>query len=281
MANLFFDSYSESMDFLKNDFNPKIQKIRSYNLSSNKINDELIEALRTKILRLKGDWISSKSTYFNDNYYVQINLLFHHKELTPDDKKLIKNICSELDNFFKELNLIQYTEINYNNADKLTEIFEAEGFVLSISEQDGGGILDSKEVEEIFKFHDIQFETVSISKSRFDGGASGGSEELIYFIANSIVSGITWDVIKPILAANLKSPIDYFRVVTLDNFKFKKMRGILAERLREEEVNIVLIKLHKGNEQIKITFKAGTKTIHVTCDHGYIIKDLKVEDDVA
>ena len=280
MSNLFFNIYSEAMDFGSGDYTPNIIKVKSYMRSLNNLNIDKIEELRSFIMKEKRDWLSFKYSFFNETYYVDVNLIFHNKTLTVHEEKVVKNVILLCEEFLLENNF-SMIDNEINNSDKLSNIFDLDGFILSISENDGGGDLESKKIEKIFNENGIKYEALNISKSSFDGGASGATEKLLYFIISSATSGMTWDIIKPILVGNIAFPLQSVTMKALDKYNFNKLRKIVADRIREEEKNIILIELHKKNSKLSLEFRAQNMMIYITCDSNYNIIDFKLVKDVV
>lgn len=280
MSNLFLNIYSEAMDFTIGGYTPNIIKAKSYMCSLNNLNIDKIGELRTFIMKEKGDWLNFKYSFFNETYYVDVNLIFHNKTLTVHEDEVVQNVillCEEflLENKFSTIN----SEIN--NSDRLSNLFDLDGFILSISENGGGGALESKEIEKIFNENCIKYEALNISKSSFDGGASGVTEKLLYFIISSAASGLTWDIIKPILVGNIAFPLKSVTMNALDKYNFNILRKVVADRIREEEKNIILIELHKKNSKLSLEFRAQNIKIYITCDDNYNIIDFKLVEEAS
>ena len=49
------------------------------------MNENIIDQLYLDTLKVKGDWMDFSYEYFNNNYYVNINLIFTHKNLVRED----------------------------------------------------------------------------------------------------------------------------------------------------------------------------------------------------
>lgn len=233
MSNLFLNIYSETMDFGGGDYTPTIIKVKSYMCSLNNLNIDKIEELRVFIMKEKGDWLSFKYSFFNETYYVDVKLIFHNKTLSVYEEKIVQNVILLCEEFLLE-NKFSKIDDDINNSDKLSNLLDLDGFILSITENDGGGVLESKKIEKIFNENGIKYEALNISKSSFDGGASGATEKLLYFVLSSAASGLTWDIIKPILVNNIAFPLQSVTMKALDKYNFNKLRKVVADRIREE-----------------------------------------------
>lgn len=280
MANLFLKVNLETIDFESETFDTQVKNIKKYVLSSDTLDANLLDRLHTKIIRTKGDWLRYDIDFFNGNYYVCMNLIFHSPNQTKEQYKIVEKIITECEKFFTE-NSFKCVNEKYNNSEKLAEIVDNDGFIISIADEDGGGILDNKHIEKILRENDIDFETLRINQSRFDGGASGVTGRFIYFILSSVQSGVTYDIIKSLIISKLGIPIDYFKLSIFDNFKFKRLRKIIADRIREDVYDIVLSELYKGEEEITIVFKTQDQRITLICDKDYEIKEIRVDENIS
>ncbi|MFZ5969592.1 MAG: hypothetical protein ACOYVK_20730 [Bacillota bacterium] len=283
MANLSLTINVETIDFRSENFDTEVRQIKSYQFSSEMITTDFVDQLNILMIRTKGDWIKFSYDYFNQNYYVTANLIFHDKQLTIQEENLVNQVIRACEQFFAEKNL-QQTNQEYNNFDKLCNILSREGFILSISELDGCGKLNYEELALLLRENNIPFEILNGHQSRFDGGASGGSGSLIFFILGSIASGATWDVIKLAFSKKFDFPFEelsYLRITKFENYKFNKLRNILAERIREEEQDLILREILKDDNEIILVFKTPKKTVHVRCDSNYDIKEMNVDENVA
>lgn len=278
MSNLYLNIYTKTMDFGSGDFTPNIIKVKNYICSLSNLNNDKIEELRVLIMKVKRGWISFNYSFFNETYYVDAYLIFHNKTLSMHEEEIVKNVISQCGEFLLK-NKYRTIDIDINNSDKLSELLEVDGFILSISENDGGGYLNNKEIEKVFNKNDIKYEVLNISKSSFDGGASGAAENLIYFIMSSVASGVTWDIIKPILTKNLALPIQSITMKTMDKYNFNKLRKVVADRIRAEERSLILTEMHKKNSKLNLEFRALNKKIYITCDGNYNIIDFKIVED--
>ncbi|MGF7050723.1 hypothetical protein J2T13_005273 [Paenibacillus sp. DS2015] len=167
---------------------------------------------------------------------------------------------------------------NLNKFDFLDHIIDDDGLVIKAHEGGGWGV--AEEITQLLNSSDLPYKTIRHQQSRFDGGASGGFEEIIIFIGASAVSGITWDVIKGILTSQFGPELDNFRASHIDGLRFKQLRKNIAERVVEDHKDIVLIDFYKQESEIICEFKVYgifEKTITVLCDSEYRIKELKLE----
>ena len=61
------------------------QTYKNISVSFDKLNENIIDQLYLDTLKVKGDWMDFSYEYFNNNYYVNINLIFTHKNLVRED----------------------------------------------------------------------------------------------------------------------------------------------------------------------------------------------------
>lgn len=252
MANIFIAINVENIDFNSENLDTEIRRIKTYQFSSESITSNFIKQLNSLLLKTKGDWIKFDYDYFNDNFYVTVNLIFHNRVLLKQEEDLVKKVISGCEHFFNE-NKLQTANQAYNNLDKLSIILGQEGYILSISETDGCGELKYEELANLLRGKNIPFEIINGHQSRFDGGASGGSGNFILFILGSITSGLTWDTIKFSISKIFNFPfeeLNYLRINKFENYKFNNLRNILAERLREEVKDLILSYMLKNDNEI-------------------------------
>jgi len=123
------------------------------------------------------------------------------------------------------------------------------------------------------------FEVLNLNERRTEFGASGVFENFVFFILGSVASGLTWDTMKILIANNLNITKDNIKIFKFDNYNFKKMREIIADRIREDSKDIVLHEMYKQEDYILIVFKANDKEISIMCDENYNIEEIKVEEN--
>ncbi|WP_146089536.1 hypothetical protein, partial [Clostridium butyricum] len=69
MTNLNLNIYTKISDFSNNDFDYSINKIENHFGTLDKLNFDMIEELKNRILNVK-DWIETKSFFYNNEYYI-------------------------------------------------------------------------------------------------------------------------------------------------------------------------------------------------------------------
>jgi len=277
MENIHLNLYNRTVDLSNEKLLSETKITARYKYSIDYINKQFIDDLFGIILKTKGDWVDFQYNYFNKNYYVDIYLVYQN-EFTARDKVTNNRVIKACEEYL-EIKSASNIKMDYNNAEILSKILDDEGFIINIVEEDGSAILNYNAVNEIFKKNKIEYEILNINEYNRECGASMGAEDILYFIAASSASGITWDVIKSIYNVNIKPISDAIKLYIFDNFSFKKMRKTIAERIREEEKNIVLYKMIKDGEKNLILFRTENKSIKIVTDNHYNIINFKMKNE--
>lgn len=273
--NILIDLMKEIINFESGNFEQDISKVKSYQYEVEEVSFDILDELYTRIIRIKGDWISSDYIETDDWLEVKYSLIFHHPELSEAEKLVINKVDTCINEFFKDYKATS-GHIHTGNI-KTKPIDNEEGLLISFKDDSGGGsLILTNEIEEVFKKNNLPYSIVTKQKSQFDGGASGGTESVVFFILSSIGSGLTWDVIKTMLSMTLNEPFQYLKVSFIDNFKFNNLRKTIASRINENINSLALLEFYKNEEEIILEFKTKDKKITVICDMNYIIKELKV-----
>ncbi len=276
MSNLKFELFIEKMDWNSEDFNTDVTHLKSYKISNIHLTERIIDDLHIEIMLTKGDWLNFDCNVTGENYYIQANLIFHSMDLNKNDEQIVKMVIEKCDSFFQ--NLKPDKTKNQNNMGLLDHIIDADGYMIKAHKDGGWGL--ARELTQLFASNNFPYKTIRHQQSRFDGGASGGFEEIILFIGASVSSGITWDVIKGILTSRFGFELENFRSSFIDELKFKQLRKNIADRIVEDHKDLVLIDFYRQESEIICEFEVYgviSKTIMVLCDLEYHIKELKLE----
>lgn len=170
------------------------------------------------------------------------------------------------------------TTTSHNNFEILDKIVDEDGFVIKAHEGGGWGVAD--DLRKLLSSQNVIVKTIRHQQSRFDGGASGGFEEILLFISGSVTSGITWDILKGLLTSRFGSELEHIKATFVDSMKFKRLRRSIADRIVEDHKDLVLIDFYKQESEIICEFKIYgiiEKTVTVLCDSEYQIRELKLE----
>lgn len=274
MSNLFLKIFEEH---LNDDGSSIITEIKSYYCSSKNITLESLDVLRDSLLIAKGDWISFRCSYFNDTYYVDIYLIFHFKELTIDDENLIQNVFNQCEKFLSDNNS-QPLDDNINNLKILSEITEADGFILNIFDEFSDLQIDYAKIEEVLITNNVRFKPLNITKTNYEHGASIESIDLLYFIFTSAASGVTWDIIKNIIQTKLNIPLQSSAIKYIEKYNFSKLRKDIADKIGDEEKHLILEEMIKKPSKINLKFRTKDKKVEIECDKDYNIKKFNSEN---
>jgi hypothetical protein len=278
MSNFHLKLLLEKMDWNSADINSEFTHLKSYKVNNITLTEERIDDLHLEIVQAKGDWLNFNYDVIGENHYVTVNIIFHSMDLNHEDERIVNKVLEKCDLFLQDLKPEKATLNNPTNFELLDYIIDEDGFVIKAHEPGGWGVAEA--LTKLLTSYNIPFRTIRQQKSRFDGGASGGHEEIILFIGGSVSSGLTWDVLKGILTSRFGNSLENFRTSFVDNLRFKKLRRTIADRIVEDYKDLVLIDLFKQESEIICEFKVYgiiEKTITVLCDSEYEIKELKLE----
>ncbi|KPU42707.1 hypothetical protein OXPF_37610 [Oxobacter pfennigii] len=249
--------------------------INNYQYSCMDLTDRGIENLYYKILMAKGDWISLLYNNFNNNFHVDISLIFHTEFQFNENDEIINNVKKICDDFVKD-SKVGGVNNHYDNHINLEELASDKCCVLSLFEG-GGGVINFDLVKQTLDENKLDYSVITQKITRFDGGASGGSEEFIAFLSSTIVSGVTWDIIKMAIASKLGIDIDRIIIDILDAAKFKLLRLEIADKIREKSKDLYLKKFEDLSSKLRFIFGCKNTEIEVICDKEYKIKSLNVK----
>ena len=267
MANICLELYAKKIDYSSEHFNSEQELIRAYQFSSESILEKDLQKLIYQIKCTKNDGFNLDYEFTEHDYYIRF-IFFFGKNLTNEDQEIISDIVNECEKLIK------------NNQIELELVFkeygqcfgEEEGFILGVSQDDI--IISHNDVEEALTDNNINYRLIDVCYSEYEHGCGAGTESFILFIKASIESGITWDLIKAILSVKIGEFGEYVKLNLLDNLRFKKLRKMAADRIREDEKYLVLTDFNRDQEKnmISISFKCKRKKINMVCDNDYNIE---------
>ena len=239
-------------------------------------NSDFLDDLYTETIQEKGDWINMDYTDSLELCYVDLNLTFHSLELSEDNVTTLNNTVNVIEQLIK---IKEVKEVN-NNIDRFNlyeEIFSNDGIVISISQEGGTLDLYKNDIESFFKESNIEYKEISRNLSLVDQGASSGVDTILYFIVNTMSSGITYDFIKFGISKTCKGFMDYTISKKIENLKFKELRKTIEERCRVDSKNLVLKEMNKNNNEIYFVFIENNSEIHIITNQNYEIINLNYE----
>lgn len=266
MVKLFIDLVIEMIDFNSKDFETTFKKIKSYKYYLTQENFNILDELYTRIIKIKGDWISLDCSYLQDTIIAKYYLIFHSNKLSPSDTDIINQILLTIDEFFKEKKL---AAIDMDEP-SLSQDIQKSGYILCLT---SGRDLDNNEIESLLKQKNISFKILNKHIHRFDGGCNNESTSIIYYIASPIISTILGEIIKKALSSEIE-------VGFIENLKFNSLKKTIASRTKQDIRSLALKEMYRTEKEIKMIFFSTDKEIIVICDPNYKIKKLTVKDIV-
>ncbi|SFL37281.1 hypothetical protein SAMN04487943_101226 [Gracilibacillus orientalis] len=261
----------EIVDFTSEDLNESTKELANFDFTSdNRIEDE-IEDFFTKIFLKKGDW-ASFDIHLNENIiYIEITLIFTNPELLTEDFAVQKTVLNECSKYVEENSKSIIENQKFTSTD-------LDGYLISIN-QPGISTLNYINLKQAFDKENINYKIESKFTNQTEVGAGGGESDIILFIANTVASGVSWDVVKSIITTN----IDYFSHKgflsnVIEKRKFKKVRKIVADKARVDEENLILHEFVNEVENVKMVFKSPNGYIYICCDSEKDIRKYKLSN---
>lgn len=195
--------------------------------------------------------------------------------MEESDRKTVSTVLDTIEQFIGSIKIDTYLDNN-----KVINDFNGndEGIILKVI-RPGEIITDYKELEIFLSKENIDYSIVSKISSHAETGASGGESELILFIANTVASGVTWDMLKMGIS-KIVSPFEEVSIKLFENIQFQRVRKIVSNRSRIDEKELILFDFRVNEDKglIEIVFKAGRKYIYIRCDMAYNILAYKLSN---
>ncbi|KOP67248.1 hypothetical protein AMS62_19840 [Bacillus sp. FJAT-18019] len=273
MPNLKIELFLEQIDFGSSDFKTEIRSLKSFEIQNATFGEEIIDDIHHRVMSIKGDWVSISKKRYGLIYSIDVHIIFHSLILDNQENEIVDRVIQSIEGYVEEIEIekkiIYSDQFSTSNED---------GLILKVSEIEEWGI--AQELKDFLNSDNIEFEVIYHRQSRFDGGASGGSEEILIYIANWAISGITWDIFKGSLMHVFGTRLQHVKTSKFENYKFNKLRKTVSERVIEDPKDLVLTDFQKQDEEIIIIFSTNginSKSILVVCDLDYQIKELTLE----
>ncbi|MGG4402765.1 hypothetical protein ABEW61_21755 [Paenibacillus amylolyticus] len=273
MSNLNLELRLEKMNWSSNYSKREITPSQKYKFENIRLTESMIDDLHTLILQIKEGWMTLKVSIVGENYYIYITLIFDDTDPANEIDRTLNRVKEACESYFKDLQELGLKTTS-NNFDLLNE----DGFVFKAHQIEEWGV--AEEIKQLLATQNQDFKVIQHYQSRFDGGLSGGAEDFLFFIGSSVLSGVTWDVLKGILASKFEDERTNIKSTSINNEKFKELRREVAERTREDYRELVLTDFYKNENELICEFKIyepTMKTIMILCDLEYQIKELKYE----
>lgn len=277
MSKLNLELRLEKMNWSSNYSKREITPSQKYKFENIRLTESMIDDLHTLILQIKEDWMTLKVSIVGENYYIYITLIFDDTDPADEIDRTLNRIKEACESYFKDSQELGL-KTNSNNFDLLNEIMNEDGFVFKAHQIEEWGV--AEEIKQLLATQNQDFKVIQHYQSRFDGGLSGGAEDFLFFIGSSVLSGVTWDVLKGILASKFEDERTNIKSTSINNEKFKELRREVAERTREDYRELVLTDFYKNENELICKFKIyepTMKKIIILCDLKYQIKELKYE----
>lgn len=265
----------EHIDFTSEELTDVVKPIKKYTVNMQTEIPVFLDELHNAVMKEKGDWISLKYTESFGKGIAELNLIFHELDLDETNKQVLNKTVAVIEEKLASESQVQ-SECNGIFIEDNFKALENEGFILRLEEEGGSGELRHEDIENYLELHNIEFKRLYIHENRFEGGASGGNEEILYFIIGSVTSGITWDLIKGGLT-KLLGDFSEIKIDMFDKINFNNLRKDISDKVRVERNDLILYEMYKNQSEIILVFKADVLTITVITDSKYKILDLKVE----
>ncbi|WP_405155848.1 hypothetical protein [Paenibacillus sp. FSL K6-0108] len=277
MSNLNLKLYLQKMKWSSDYSEAEPIHSKNYKSKNIRLTEKMIDDLHTQVLQTKGDWISFKINIVGENYYIYITLIFDDTDLATEIERILNRVMEVCESYFRNLQESDL-KLTSNDIDLLNKIMNEDGYMIKAHQVEEWGV--AEEIKQLLATQHIDFKAIQHYQSRFDGGLSGGAEDFLLFIGSSVLSGITWDVLKGILTNKLEDERTSIKATFIDNEKFKQLRKIIAERIKEDYRELVLTDFYKNENELICEFKIyepTMRTIMILCDLEYQIKELKYE----
>ncbi|WFA82662.1 hypothetical protein [Paenibacillus amylolyticus] len=229
MSNLNLELRLEKMNWSSNYSKREITPSQKYKFENIRLTESMIDDLHTLILQIKEDWMTLKVSIVGENYYIYITLIFDDTDPANEIDRTLNRVKEACESYFKDLQELGLKTTS-NNFDLLNEIMNEDGFVFKAHQIEEWGV--AEEIKQLLATQNQDFKVIQHYQSRFDGGLSGGAEDFLFFIGSSVLSGVTWDVLKGILASKFEDERTNIKSTSINNEKFKELRREVAERTR-------------------------------------------------
>lgn len=245
----------------------KKEKLKEYN-DINVLNSyEFMNDLFQVVLKKKSDWVNMEYDETSGKGNATINLtLLDGQEM---DSKQLNSILATIDEKIKEYEFNSIDEDSKNDIDNID--FEDDGIFIFFFKNDNEDteVINFLDIENKFTKKGINFNRVSLKSKQDENGVGNTVVKLLYFLANTIASGILWDKIKEIFDGKIKFE-------GLDSTYFRKLRKDIAELTGIDEKSLVVKEFHTSGENMEFIFESNNVTINVKTNENYKVIDHEV-----
>jgi len=273
LSNIIVELFIEQMNLDYDDSRSDIIRIRNYKAINVLFVEERYVELQNKIMDVKNDGVRFICEIVGINVVIKI-FLFYGTNIDYH----VQNTISKIDRYCEEFCRTLEKSDNLSDissSDLLDKIIEEDGYLFRI---DSLGVV--KELSELLSSKKISYIPIRRLKSRFERGASSEWEEILIFIGQTMVSGLTWDIIKRLVLKRFGKK--YVQSIYFERKKYNRLKKEIANMVVENYKDLVLINFCKKRSNIIFEFKVYgivEKTITITCDPEYHIKKLKLDEN--
>lgn len=263
--NVRFILIEMSSEGVKEDY----ENLKSYNFHSPNFKNK-INSLLNNVMEIKGDGINCDISLNNSYIYINLDLLFTTRSLTPHDKNIVQKIINEVDTFSENNEDIA----PFNNIKSPSIDTEDEGIIVLLKHPGDPSERFSK-VTSHLENNNYDYRILSKNKTHHEFGAGGGFTDLLLFIIDSAASGAIWDLLKKILKQNLDSNEQY---KTMSSRQFKKIRKNVSDMFRVDIERLILFDFHVRDSHTEMVFNIGEYYIYVKANKEQKITSYKVDE---
>lgn len=277
MKKVHFTILVTHIEFDTDDQKTESEMIKEYSFNSEILTYDDFENLFVKLKQLKGDWITNEITIDENTVYASTNLLYPYFNgiiKTQAITEILSKVLATVEDFINinKSNASQNITDNINEIDNVTE-----GLLLRI---DGHNSIERFDILKELKQNNINYKIITHKVKQADQGASDLFSEVILFIANTVISGLAYDIIKKGFTNTLRfmgspSDIDEHKV---ENINYKKLRKNVGLRANVQPNELTLIDMRQKKDGITFKFQSNNSIITVLCDANHVIQKFNLKD---
>lgn len=278
MKKVYFSLMAQHIEFDTDEQKTEIEKLKEYIFMSECLTHEDIEKLFNGIMSIKSDWMGYDFNEDKSNIYVSITLLYPYtegKKVTNIPTKII----SIIESFINKMKSCEQEEIDVNVENLQKD--ETEGILLKVTKYSDA---DTKQFLSELKRQNISYEIITKTVNRTETGAGNTFFEIILYIQNTVLDGVTsgaaWDITKwGFLALISRSGNGSNNdEIKAEKIKYKKLLKSVSIRANVKTKDLTLIDSYKSNSETIFEFKANNSKIMVICAEDYTILEMHTEE---
>lgn len=263
------------IDFNNKNFDESIEEVESYEFHTEDLFDEKAELLFNSIMEIRGGWASYDLSMNERICIVDYDLIYTGIKLEESDRKTVSSVLNKIKEFIDniKINTDVSDKIHFDPSDNCQE-----GIILKVIKP-GEITTNYEELETFLSKKKVDYSIVSKISSHAEVGAGGGESEVLLFVANTVASGVTWDMLK-LGISQIVSPYERISFKILENYRFKRIRSIVSNKSRIDKRELILndFLVNEDKGLIQMVFKARRKYIYICCDTEYNILAYKLSN---